>query len=900
VRMSLGRMVGMTGLAGSLVILGTLLLIGLDQRAQMHREAQQQIESAGYLLADHAGRLFEVSDVALLSASALVKDRKLAESDRAEDVFQQLQIIARSLPYIEDVWINDETGELRLTTFGFPSPRSNAADRDSFIAVREPQSQMYVGERIVGRVTLRPTFLVARRLEGADRSFRGMVSVTADLAYFNDYWSRVRLPYDARVTILRGKSWDILAQHPAPADTQPFAPVPIDAIRAAMGNPPSPGGLVDRSDPAGPRLASLKQVGTLPLYMLVSVSEAAVNRAWLGRMGTYGTFAVLALLALSVLTLFGFRQAKREQMAAAALDSARQALADANAGLEVTVAQRTEELRTSEARFRLILESATDYAIITMDLSGVVTEWNVGARNVLGWERHQAVGEHVRMIFVPEDRTAGLPETEIGRALTDGRCSDERWHLRRDGSRFFAIGTLVPMAAENGRPLGFLKILRDRTEQFAIEEARRTMNETLERLVGERTAELASANERLVAEAAQRERAEEQLRQSQKMEAVGRLTGGVAHDFNNLLTVVTGNLDMLRRRLGQPSDPRVLRHIDHASEGATRAAALTYRLLAFSRQQPLAPVAVDPNKLVAGISDLLRRTLGENIAVETVLAGGLWRTHVDPNQLENAILNLAVNARDAMPDGGKLTIETANAYLDEDYARDRPDVKPGQYVLIAVADAGSGMTQEVVAKAFEPFFTTKPVGKGTGLGLSQVYGFAKQSNGHAAIYSEVGLGTTVKLYLPRFRQAADDPATLVSSREQAPKRSTLQGSVGRGEVILVVEDEQIVREFSVLALEEAGFTVLAAEDGPSGLALLDAHPEVTLLFTDVVLTGPLNGRKVADEALRRRPLLRVLFTTGYTRNAIIHHGRLDEGVQFIGKPFTAVALAERVRQILDD
>ena len=331
--------------------------------------------------------------------------------------------------------------------------------------------------------------------------------------------------------------------------------------------------------------------------------------------------------------------------------------------------------------------------------------------------------------------------------------------------------------------------------------------------------------------------------------------------------------------------------------GANRAAALTYRLLAFSRQHPLAPEPVDANKLVAGMSDLLRRTLSENVAIETVLAGGLWRTHADPNQLENVILNLAVNARDAMPDGGKLTIETANTHLDEAYAASRTEVAPGQYVMMAVCDTGAGMTADVIAKAFEPFFTTKPIGKGTGLGLSQVYGFAKQSGGHAAIYSEPGHGTTVKVYLPRFRQADEGvEVRVVQAVRPSPASLTMARS---GETILVVEDEPMVRAFSVSALEEAGYRVLAAEDGPSGLLLLDAHPEVSLLFTDVVLTGPMNGRKVADEALRRRPHLKVLFTTGYTKNAIIHHGRLDEGVELLGKPFTAADLAEKVRQIID-
>ncbi|MFO1148370.1 MAG: PAS domain S-box protein [Alsobacter sp.] len=890
--MSLGRIVGIMGLAGCLLIGLALALIGLDQRTQMRREAQQQIQSTTYLLADHAGRLFEVSDVALQNAGAMVKGRNWSDVTASEDIFKQLTIASRSLPYIEDVWLNDETGALRQTSFRFPAPFSDASDRDSFLAVREPMSSMFVGERIIGRVTKRPTFLVARRLEAEDGAFRGMVSVTADLAYFNDYWRRVRLPFDTRVSLVRAPRLDVLAQHPAPATEDAFVPLPDDLVRRAMADPAV--ALSFRiEEPSGPRLASLERVGTLPLYVVLSASEAAIDAAWLDRMGLYSAFAAAALAALVLLTLLAFRQARRERAASRALDAARQALANANSGLEATVAERTSDLRASEARFRLILESATDYAIITTDPSGAVTEWNEGARNLLGWERSEALGQHVRIIFTPEDRVAGVPEAEFVQALQQGRSLDERWHQRADGSRFFATGTLLPMGSDGGGPIGFLKILRDRTEQFAVEEARRTMNETLERLVGERTAELAAANERLVAEAAQRERAEEQLRQSQKMEAVGRLTGGVAHDFNNLLTVVTGNLDMLRRRLGTQAEPRILRLIDHALEGATRAAALTYRLLAFSRQQPLAPVAIDCNKLVSGISDLLQRTLGENIQVETTLAEGLWLTHADPNQLENAILNLAVNARDAMPEGGRLTIETSNATLAEAEAGSAEKARPGPYVMIGVRDTGSGMSADTIAKAFEPFFTTKPVGKGTGLGLSQVYGFARQSNGFAEICSALGEGTTVRIYLPRLDEAEADALHPV---EQAAPASA---SRGRQESILVVEDEQMVREFSSTVLEDEGYRVIAAEDGPSGLAALDAHPEIRLLFTDVVLTGPLNGRKVAEEALSRRPGLKVLFTTGYTPDAIVHHGKLDDDVEFIGKPFTAQDLAARVRRILD-
>ena len=473
--------------------------------------------------------------------------------------------------------------------------------------------------------------------------------------------------------------------------------------------------------------------------------------------------------------------------------------------------------------------------------------------------------------------------------------------LRALAERAVALGAghvVPPLAApvrevsEVGRSLAEAShLLRAR------EEALRGFNAALEERVAERTRELEAAQARLLAEIAERESTEAQLRQAQKMEAVGRLTGGIAHDFNNLLTVIIGNMATARRRIGDTADERLARAIAGAQEGGRRAAELTQRLLAFSRQQPLAPVAVDANRLVAGMSDMLRRTLGEDVQIEVVAAGGLWRALADPHQLENAILNLAVNARDAMPEGGKLTIETGNAWLDEAYAASREEVRAGQYVMISVSDTGSGMSPEVVAKVFEPFFTTKPAGKGTGLGLSQVWGFAKQSGGHAAIYSEPGQGTAVKLYLPRVRDGAAAEAGAVP----APAMAALEPvpPTGRGETVLVVEDDRMVREFATVSLEEAGYRVLAAEDGPAALALLAAHPEVALVFTDVVLTGPMTGKALADAAAARRPGLPVLFTTGYTRNAIIHHGRLDEGVEFLGKPYTAPALARKLRELLD-
>jgi PAS domain S-box-containing protein len=383
--------------------------------------------------------------------------------------------------------------------------------------------------------------------------------------------------------------------------------------------------------------------------------------------------------------------------------------------------------------------------------------------------------------------------------------------------------------------------------------------------------------------------AEAQLRQAQKMEAVGQLTGGVAHDFNNMLAVVSGSLELLGRRTGV-DDPRSASLISSALEASRRAGNLTQRLLAFSRQQPLKPEVLDPNKLVGGMSDLFRHSLGAAIQLETVLAGGIWRIHADQNQLESALLNLAVNARDAMPDGGRLTIETQNAHLDHRYVAREPGVPYGQYVLLAVTDSGFGMPPDVIAKAFDPFFTTKEVGKGTGLGLSQVYGFVKQSGGHIKIYSEIGEGTTVKIYLPRH----------LGSDEQTDEKMAvdrLPTADGR-ELILVVDDEDLVREFSVAALADLGYRVLAASSAQAAMALLIEHPEIDLLFTDIVMPE-MNGRKLVDLVKERRPGLPVIYTTGYTRNAVVHNGVLDTGVELIGKPFTLEELATRIREVID-
>jgi PAS domain S-box-containing protein len=427
-------------------------------------------------------------------------------------------------------------------------------------------------------------------------------------------------------------------------------------------------------------------------------------------------------------------------------------------------------------------------------------------------------------------------------------------------------------------------MLVDVTEKRAAEEAMRRLNETLEERVRERT-------RALEAEAAERERAEEQLRQAQKMEAVGQLTGGIAHDFNNLLTGIVGALAILQRRVAAGRTEGLERYTGAAITSAQRAAALTQRLLAFARRQPLDPKPVEANRLVAGMEDLLRRTLGPSIDLEVVLAGGLWPALCDPNQLESALLNLAINARDAMPEGGRLTVETANAHLDEAYARAHGgEVRPGQYVSVCVTDTGTGMAPEVAARAFEPFFTTKPLGQGTGLGLSMLYGFFKQSGGHVRIYSEVGQGTTFKLYLPRHRGSLEAAENTVEPA--GTPRTDL------AETVLVVEDEATVRMLVLETLEELGYKAVEAADGPSGLRVLQSEARVDLLVTDVGLPG-LNGRQLADAARAVRPGLKVLFITGYAHNAAVGNGVLEPGTEMMTKPFAMDALADKIRSMID-
>jgi len=520
-----------------------------------------------------------------------------------------------------------------------------------------------------------------------------------------------------------------------------------------------------------------------------------------------------------------------------------------------------QELQETGRQFQILVQAITDYAIYMLDPEGRVTTWNGGAERIKGYRAEEIIGHHFSRFYTEEDRRNDVPMQTLRQAAEDGRVETDGWRLRKDGSRF-AASTQLEAILDEGKLVGFAKITRDITAQ---REAQALL-----------------------------EQAREQLLQAGKMEAIGQLTGGVAHDFNNLLTIILGNLEIANRDIDtikSGAATRLRRAVDSAQRGAQRATTLTQRLLAFSRRQVLDPQPLDLNKLIAGEVDFLQRTLGETIEVEAVGGGGLWRVEIDLHEFAGALLNLAINARDAMPGGGKLTLETSNAFLDQNYCRANPEVLPGQYAMIAVTDNGVGMTKEVLDRAFEPFFSTKPAGAGTGLGLSQVYGFIKQSGGHVKIYSEPGEGTTVKIYLPRFtgEVRGEDHVDLGSG--------DVEGQIG--ETILIVEDDPDVRAFLVEALRDLSYRTLSAPDAAAALRILEqANNRIDLLLTDVVMPG-LNGRELAVEAQRHRPELKVLFMTGYSRNAIVHQGRLDPGIEMIQKPMTQRELAGRIRDLLD-
>jgi PAS domain S-box-containing protein len=510
------------------------------------------------------------------------------------------------------------------------------------------------------------------------------------------------------------------------------------------------------------------------------------------------------------------------------------------------------KLRESEEQFRLLVQSVTDYAIFMLDVNGRVASWNAGAQRIKGYAPEEIIGRHFSDFYTEADRAAGLPRIGLETATRNGRWEHEGQRVRKDGTLFWAH-VVIDAIRDDGKLVGFAKVTRDITERREAEAALQAAQASMIR--------------------------------SQKLEAIGQLTGGVAHDFNNLLQVISGNLQLLSKDIA--GNVRAEMRVQNALGSVARGSKLASQLLAFARRQPLEPRVVNVGRLIKGMDEMLRRALGGEIEVETIVAGGLWNSLIDPDQLENAVLNLAINARDAMNGEGRLTIEASNAFLDDEYVRQHDELSAGQYVMIAVTDTGTGIPPDILERVYEPFFTTKAEDKGTGLGLAMVYGFLKQSGGHVKIYSEVGAGTTVKLYFPR-EVASED--TLVGAPSGEVK--------GGEETVLVVEDDDEVREVAVSMLTELGYRVVKARDAASALVVVDSGIPIDLIFTDVMMPGTLRSPDLARKAKERLPNVAVLFTSGYTQNAIVHGGRLDPGVELLAKPYTREALARKIRHVL--
>jgi PAS domain S-box-containing protein len=508
-----------------------------------------------------------------------------------------------------------------------------------------------------------------------------------------------------------------------------------------------------------------------------------------------------------------------------------------------------EALRESEQRFRLLVEGVVDYSLFMIDRQGIVQNWNPGAERTKGYRAEEIVGRHFSVFYTEEDRAAGLPAKALQIAAETGKYESEGWRVRKGGTRFWASVVIDRILDAHGNAIGFAKITRDITERHQLE------------------------------------RAKEQLFQAQKLETIGQLTGGVAHDFNNLLTAVLGSLSLITQ---MTTDTRVKRLAETAARAADRGAKLTSQLLAFARRQTLRPQASDLNQLITAFDALLRRAVGETVSVETNLAPELWVAAVDQAQFQSALLNLVVNARDAMPGGGALVIETKNVVLDESGAAALTEIEPGPYVIASVRDSGSGMTDEVKRRAIEPFYTTKDIDKGTGLGLSQVYGFARQSNGQLEIESERGKGTTVRIYLPR---ASDDAERATLPKGGAKERPGTPS-------VLVVEDDPDVLDVTIETVRSLGYQVSSAPNALEALTILGHNDaRIDVLFADVVMPKGLDGIELAREARRLRPKLQILLASGYTREGLRSRENIAEDTVFLAKPYQLSVLAETLRQL---
>ncbi len=686
----------------------------------------------------------------------------------------------------------------------------------------------YIGEPIIGRFTAKPQFITARARKTDLGRFDGGMFVSTHQDYFVDFWRTTARAEGSNVTMFRLDGVILATSSEA---VQTLSRLPPDSVMVAHAKLADQGLFLARSAVTGiERLFAFKKLRKYPVYVAYALSTESVFGPWRAQVLRYGLLTLLISLSLVAMTLLTMRYVFLQEQSTLQLTETTDRLRQ-----EMRIREQAEaEVRRSQEDFRY-LYLKTPVMLHSIDREGQ-----------MGFAREEAIGKRFSDFMAEPSRTHAR---EIGRTalIDEGFRRQVPYQLiRKDGTIIDALMNALAQRDETGAFVRSLSVTFDVTDW---------------------------------------KRTEAQLRRSQKMEAIGQLTGGVAHDLNNLLTVIMAGLERAER---SPDAARLRRALETAQRGAERAASLTAQLLAFSRRQPLEPKSVDVGRLLSRMAELMRRTLGEAIEIETVAAGGLWAAYCDPSQLENALVNLALNARDAMPGGGRLTLEAGNTHIDHDYAEANPDAKPGRYAMIAVSDAGCGMSAEVVEHAFEPFFTTKPEGRGTGLGLSQVFGFVRQSGGHVKIYSEIGQGTTVKLYLPRAAAGSE-------AEERPAVVATPQGT----ERVLVVEDDPDVRAAVVEMVEDLGYAVHEAANPDDALVILKAQP-VDLLFTDVVMPGTIKSTELAQRARELQPRIKVLFTSGYSEDAIVHHGRLDDGVHLITKPYKRDQLARRLRGLLDD
>jgi PAS domain S-box-containing protein len=836
------RRIAATSLFGLSVGLVALLIVTVGgviwfERDQTIGQAARNARNLADVLAAQTRENFQSIDQSLLAIIERLQADSIADDSQVAPTYQLLYDAFRTAPNgVMFYFVLGPDGRTLNSSLTPDRELSDMYDRVSFTVQRDDyKAGFHIGSTVRGRLSPvlgRWVFTVSRRFVKSDGSFGGIVAATIAVDRLAGLYDALNVGEDGLVTLFH-RDGTVLARSPADERVlgQNLSSGPMFRDGLSRGN----AGWMISVSPTDQmtRVLAFRALTDMPLAVVVGLSLDKELASW-KRYAFLGAGVTLAVASL-ILLLLSIMQRR-----------IRQSMRDEDRFLEAEL-RRKEEL---EGYSRQLLKAQELASIGNWRLE-------LGARHI--------------QVSPMLQRIAGRPET----GLDDIDEGLEVIHPE-DRQRYMQMQDAVLVSGEPHQI------------EYRIQRADGAVRHLWSEVLSERNAAgVPIALFGIVQDITERKTTEEQLRQSQKMETIGHLTGGVAHDFNNLLMVIMGNLDLLLDRLQK--EPETASLINSAITAAERGAALTRQLLAYARRQPLAPRDLDVNAAIQGLSRLLRRTLGEQVEIETILGGGLWHAMADAAQVENAVINLAINARDAMPNGGKLTLETANASFDKNYAGLNEDVAPGQYVMIAVTDTGTGMTPDVVARAFEPFFTTKPVGRGTGLGLSMVYGFAKQSGGHAKIYSEPGHGTTVKLYLPRAR---------TPSGPQSPSDAGTPNS-SEGETILVVEDDDLVRGTVERMLGELGYKTILAATAEDALPILESGRHFDLLFTDVVLPGKMGGRELSERAQALRPELPVIFSSGYTQNSIIHQGRLDPDIELLSKPYKKQDLARRLRAVLD-